>query len=111
MADYVALVTAVVAVGGLGATVWKQISDQSLQRERDRDQRLIESDRRLEDRFATVLSELGSEAIAVKAGAASSLTTYLASDHRRFHHQVRLAVLTNLKLDHEEPIRKLLARV
>lgn len=109
--DYAPLITALVAVGGLGATFWKQMSDQNSQRTRDRKQRKTESKRRLEDRFATILTELGSEATGIKAGAAASLVTYLEPQHSRFHHQVRLAVLTNLKFPQEEPIRKLLARV
>jgi uncharacterized protein YjbI with pentapeptide repeats len=106
-----AFITALVAAGGLLATVWKQISEQSAQRQRDLDQREIESVRRLEDRFATILNDLGSTAVAVQAGAASSLVTYLRPEYKDFHHQVRIAVLTNLKADHDEPIRKLLARV
>ena len=109
--SYAPFLTALAAVGGLLATIRKQSSDQSEQRRRDREQRETESERRREDRFAAILSDLGSERVATKAGAAASLVTYLQAEHRRFHHQVRVAVLTNLKLDHEEPIRKLLARV
>jgi uncharacterized protein YjbI with pentapeptide repeats len=108
---YAAFLTALVAAGGLLATIWKQSSDQSTQRQRDIDQRRVEAERRLEDRFATILNDLGSTAIPTQAGAASSLVTYLRPTHKRFHHQVRVAVLTNLKIDHDEPIRKLLARV
>jgi uncharacterized protein YjbI with pentapeptide repeats len=108
---YAAFITALVAAGGLLATVWKQNSDQSEQRKRDLAQREVESERRLEDRFAAILSDLGSTAIPTQAGAASSLVTYLRPEHKQFHHQVRVAVLTNLKVNHDEPIRKLLARV
>jgi uncharacterized protein YjbI with pentapeptide repeats len=117
-AKYAPLVTAVVAVVGLIGTLLKLLFDQKAQRKSERDQREaemtqreVESERRLEDRFAAILTELGSEAAAAKAGAATSLVTYLEPQHKRFHHQVRLAVLTNLKFPHEEPIRKLLARV
>jgi uncharacterized protein YjbI with pentapeptide repeats len=110
-ARYAAFLTALVAAAGLLATVWKQSSDRTAQRERDIDQRETESERRLEDRFASILNDLGSTAIPTQAGAASSLVTYLRPEHKRFHHQVRIAVLTNLKVDHTEPIRKLLARV
>jgi uncharacterized protein YjbI with pentapeptide repeats len=108
---YAAFLTALVAAGGLLATIWKHSSDQSTQRKRDIDQQRLETERRLEDRFATILNDLGSTAIPTQAGAASSLVTYLRPAHKRFHHQVRVAVLTNLKVDHGEPIRKLLARV
>jgi uncharacterized protein YjbI with pentapeptide repeats len=108
---YAAFLTALVAAGGLLATIWKQNSDQAAQRKRDLKQREVESTRRLEDRFATILNELGSNEVPVQAGAASSLVTYLRRGHEEFHHQVRIAVLTNLKVDHDEPIRKLLARV
>jgi uncharacterized protein YjbI with pentapeptide repeats len=108
---YAAFITALVAVGGLLATFLKQSAEQSAQRRRDLDQREVESVRRLEDRFAAILNDLGSTAVPTQAGAASSLVTYLRPEHERFHHQVRVAVLTNLKVDHDEPIRKLLARV
>jgi len=110
--------TILVAAGGLGATIAKQASEQRSQRrddleerKKERDDRRLEAHRRLEDRFAAILSELGSAAPATQAGAAASLVTYLEPEHREFHHQARLAVLTNLKLDHIEPIRKLLAQV
>jgi uncharacterized protein YjbI with pentapeptide repeats len=110
-ARYLPYLTALVAVGGVVVTAWKQASDLGAQRQRDREQRELESDRRLEDRFATLLSDLGAEASATRAGAAASLVTYLDRRYERFHHQIRIAVLTNLKLRHEEAIRKLLARV
>ncbi len=106
-----ALITALVALGGLLATLWKQNSDQRLQRERDRDQRSVELERRLEDRFATNLSDLRAAEAAKQAGAAASLVTYLRPEHERFRRQVRIAALTNLKVEHKEPIRKLLGRL
>ena len=81
------------------------------ERRREREDRRIEEEHRLEDRFAAILAQLGSTAPAVQAGAAASLVTYLQPEYSRFHHQARLAVLTNLKLELPEPIRKLLALV
>ena len=110
-ARYAALVTAAVAAAGLIFTVLKHSSDRRAERGREITARETESEQRLEDRFAAILSELGETATAKQAGAAASLVSYLTSDHQRFHHQVRIAVLTNLKVGHAEPIRKLLARV
>jgi uncharacterized protein YjbI with pentapeptide repeats len=104
---YAPLLTAIVAVVGVIATLWKQLAE----REAERRQRHAETERRLEDRFAAILTELGAEKAAAKASATAAIVTYLEPRHERFHHQVRLAVLTNLKLSQEEPIRKLLARV
>lgn len=111
LSRYATLVTAAAAAGGLIFTILKQSSDRRAERERDAAARATESEQRLEDRFAAILSELGETATAKQAGAAASLVSYLRPEHKRFHHQVRIAVLTNLKVDHEEPIRKLLARV
>lgn len=115
---FVPLITALVAVIGIVATLWKQVAEQSRQRkeelkqrETESQQRRIEAANRLEDRFAAILTELGSEKDSPKASAAAALATYLEPQHERFHRQVRLAVLTNLKLTQEEAIRKLFARV
>lgn len=136
MARYAALLTALVAAGGLAATIFRQTSELRAQRlhearereneqaareherekdladrERELEYRLAEQERRLEDRFAAILGEMGSVSPAIQAGAAASLVTYLEPGRERFHHQTRLAVLTNLKLELAEPIRKLLALV
>lgn len=118
IARFAPLITALVAVAGVIVAVFKQIGDQNTQRAKDREQREAEirqreteNDRRLEDRFAAILTELAGEKAPSKASAAAAIVTYLEPRHARFHHQVRLAVLTDLKLEQEEPIRKLLARV
>lgn len=118
VARFAPLITALVAVAGVILAVLKQIGDQNTQRAQDRaqreaeiQQRETENERRLEDRFAAILTELAGEKAPSKASAAAAIVTYLEPQHARFHHQVRVAVLTNLKLEQDEPIRKLLARV
>jgi uncharacterized protein YjbI with pentapeptide repeats len=104
---YAPLVTALIALLGVVLTVWKLL----VQRSTEIKQRDSEAKRRVEDQFAANLAQLGADGTAEKAGAAASIVTYLAPSYKSFHHQVRVAVLTNLKLPQEEPVRKLLARV
>jgi uncharacterized protein YjbI with pentapeptide repeats len=129
IARFAPLATILLSAGGLVLAIFKQGADQRAQRakdlaeqraqrdkelverQREREDRRIEEAHRLEDRFAAILGQLGSGTPAVQAGAAASLVTYLQPDHSRFHHQARLAILTNLKLELAEPIRKLLALV
>ena len=132
----VGLLTALVAVGGFFLTLWKQISEQARQRDADREQRETEnaqraterererearehereqreadSLRRLEERFTAILGELGDKSDAVQAGAAVSLLTFVRPEQQAFHRQVRLVALANLKVQHPEPVRKLLLHV
>lgn len=131
-----ALLTGVVAVGGLFLTLWKQITEQARQRDadrkqrdseiaqqklerereqeargREREQREADSMRRFEERFTAILAELGAESEAMQAGAAVSLLTFLRPEQEAFHRQVRLVALANLKVAHSEPVRKLLLHV
>ena len=78
------LLTTLIAVFSLIATIWKQISETSRQKELDRQQRELdrqqradESLRRLEEKFTTILTNLGSNSLTLQAGAAVSLLTFL----------------------------------
>ena len=131
-----ALLTGIVAVGGFFLTLWKQITEQSRQRdadreqregeieqrklerareqearEREREQREADSMRRFEERFTAILAELGAESEALQAGAAVSLLTFLRPEQEAFHRQVRLVGLANLKVAHSQPVSKLLRNV
>jgi uncharacterized protein YjbI with pentapeptide repeats len=112
------LLTGLVAVAGFFLTLWKQIAEQSRQRDADRkqrdleiDQRELDSLRRLEERFTAILAELGAESEALQAGAAVSLITFLRPEQKAFHRQVRLVALANLMVTHSAPVRKLLLHV
>lgn len=126
---YAPFLTGIAAIGGVLVTISKQTREharqqaedrkqreeqsreQALQRTRDRDQRQSENRQRLEEKFSTILTSLGSDSEAVQAGAAVSLLSFLRPEHAEYHSQVRLVTLSNLKVNHPEAILKLLVRV
>ncbi|MGN6275205.1 MAG: pentapeptide repeat-containing protein [Solirubrobacterales bacterium] len=110
-------------ITALGALLAAGIAFVSQSRERNRltksdiatqqravEQRQAESDRDLAARFSHLLLDLGSDSEPVQAGAAISLLTFLDLRDPTFHHQVRLAVLANLKVTHPPAVTKLLRR-
>jgi uncharacterized protein YjbI with pentapeptide repeats len=116
--SYAALLTALVGVGGVLLTFRAQSRDQTRQREldrsqrdRDHEQRERESQRQLDERFAAILTDLGSGTEGLQASAAVSLLTFVRPEKRAFHSQVRLVVLASLKVQQREAVRKLLVRV
>ena len=127
--SYAPFLTAIVAVAGLFATVWKQISTSAQQRIQDRheqalenqrrfDQRIkdrheqaLENQRRFDQNFTKVVENLGSASPALQASAAVSLATFLRPEYSRFHDQVYMVVLANLKIEHEQPVNDLLVNV
>lgn len=58
-----------------------------------------------------MVSSFASDSAAVRASATVSLMTYLRPEYEQFHSQVFMFVLTNLKLDQESEVRRLLSRV
>jgi uncharacterized protein YjbI with pentapeptide repeats len=100
--------TALVAAMGVLATIWKQIHESSTQRNLDRLQREEESLRRSNERFTSIVSDLGSASEAIQASSALSLMTFLKQEYKDFHEQVFLILLANLKIQHSEKINKLL---
>ena len=131
-----ALLTGLAAAGGLVLTLSRQIEESARQRDADRSQRQrelqqrrderrredearereriqrdTESRRHLEERFSSLLTDLGSDRGAVQAGAAVSLLSFLRSAQGEFREQVRLVALANLKVAHPEPVRKILLGV
>jgi uncharacterized protein YjbI with pentapeptide repeats len=110
--------TALAALIGVLVTYRKGKSDESMQQsldrqqqKKEREQREIDSQRRLDERFSSILTDLGSTSKATQAAAAVSLLSFLRPDRDDFHHQVRLVTLANLKVDHDEAIAGLLIRV
>jgi len=113
-----AFVTALVAVGGLWLTIRQQTRERARQqdqdrqqRDRDREQRELESQRQLDERFTSILNDLGSASEAVQAGAAISLLTFVRPEHEAYHRQVRLAALANLKVEHPPAVTRILIDV
>jgi len=113
--NYAALLTALVAAGGLLLTFSGQVRAGRREREvarqqatSEREQRERESQRTLEERFSALLADLGSERDAIQAAAAISLLTFLSPENAGFHQQVMMATLANLKVEHPPAITKLL---
>lgn len=103
-------ITAIIALLGVFVTVWRQMSESSRQREIDRRQQENEQLRRFDERFHQIIEGLGSEVEAIRAGAAVSILSYLNPEHARFHEQVFLVLMANLKLCHDDITRSLLVR-
>ena len=99
-----AVITVIVALVGVFVTIWKQF----LERQRDREQREAESRRRLDEKFSSIITDIGSENSSLKVSAAVSLITYLRNEYAEFHEQVYLVLLANLKIIQELQLNRLL---
>ena len=102
--SYATLLTAIVAIAGVFATIWKQFSE----RQRDREQREIESRRRIDEKFSSIIADIGSDNSSLQVSATVSLMTFLRDEYEEFHEQVYLILLANLKLKHNLQVNRLL---
>jgi len=102
--SYATIITTFVAVIGVFVTIWRQINE----RARDREQREDDSRRRLDERFTSIVGNLGSESEAIQASATVSIMTFLKPEYEVFHSQVFMVLLANLKIQHSEAVNKLL---
>ena len=99
--------TALVAVIGALLAVFRYLREQ----ERIRNQRQAESRQRLDERFATISTDLGSESTASRVGAAVALLTFLTDEHTAFHEQVFYLLVENLKLKEQNlEVKRILVR-
>jgi len=98
------LVTTLVAVLGLLATIWKQIKQQ----ESERRQRAIDSQRLQDERFADIVKNLSAQNPALQAAAAVNIMNYLKPDNNAYHHQVFMILHAALKFKHSEAVRSTL---
>jgi len=119
------VVTAFVAIAGVGITIWTTLAENTKQREEDRRQRQaeqeqrerervqreIESLRQLNERFTYTVGELGAETSPGRVSAAVSMFSFLQSDSVSLHEQVYWILLGNLKISHEFQINRFLVRV
>lgn len=101
---YATSITALVAIIGVIVTIYKLINERSL----DRKQRETESLRRIDDKFTSIVTNLGSKSAAIQASAAVSILSFLKPEYREFHNQVFMILLANLKVEHSEAIYNLL---
>jgi uncharacterized protein YjbI with pentapeptide repeats len=111
-------VTALVAIGGLiltirqqGQEAIRQRGQEQEQRERDRQQHETDSRRHLDEQFSTILNGLGAASEAIQAGSAVALMSFLRTEQSAYHHQVRLATLANLKVEHPSTVTRILVNV
>ena len=102
--------TSIVALFGVLITLSKHLSEQSRQRSLDRDH--LEADRiqRFNEKFTTVIENLGSQSVSIQASAAVSILTFLRPEYAEFHEQVFLLLVANLKVGHNDVIQGLLTK-
>lgn len=86
-------------------------SESRRQNERDLIQRESESIREFDARFATVVSNLGSDSIARQAGAAATLPLFLAPRYAEFRNHIIRIAIANLRLSRDEIVHNLLVDV
>ena len=104
ISSYATVFTVIVAIVGALTTIWKQFSEQR----RDREQRETESVRRLDEKFSSIVEDLGSTSPSLKVSAVVSLMTFLRGDYSQFHEQVYLVLLANLKIKHDLQVNRLM---
>jgi uncharacterized protein YjbI with pentapeptide repeats/cell division protein FtsB len=97
--SYGAIFTALIALIGIFVTIWKQINERKF----DRMQRENE-------KFTSIVGDLGSESEATQAGAAVSILTFTRPKYKAFHYQVFLILLANLKIKHTDTVKRLLIK-
>ncbi|MFI5331109.1 MAG: pentapeptide repeat-containing protein [Desulfobaccales bacterium] len=101
-------IAGIVALFSLIISFWKYHVDNNRQRDLDREQKEKDNLRRFDEQFAAVVTNLGSEKEAIKAGAAVSIRSFLKPEYKLFHEQVFMILLANLKLDHNDVINDIL---
>lgn len=106
ISSYATVFTVIVAIIGVFTTIWKQFSEQ----QRDRAQREAESLRRLDEKFSSLVQDLGSDNTSLKVSAVVSLLTFLKEEYAQFHEQVYLVLLANLKIKQDLQVNRLLIR-
>ncbi|KAF0144345.1 MAG: low-complexity protein [Nitrospirae bacterium] len=102
--DYSTMITALLAIIGMIITILKLINESRLNRE----QRENDNLRRVDERFNSIITNLGSESESNRASAAVSILTFLRPEHQIFHYQVFMILLANLKIRNSEAIYDLL---
>lgn len=93
-------ITALVAIVGAYFTIYKQVAETR-----------IEKTKHIDERFASIIQDLGSEKLEIKASATVSILTFLEEGYEKYYEQVYMIVLTHLKLDSKDTtINKLLVK-
>jgi len=107
LSSHAALLTAIVAVSGVFLTIWKQFDE----RQKDREQRELESRRHSDEIFNSIITNISSDNLSLQMSSAVSLFTFLKSEYYTFHEQVYLILVANLKLKLDPQVNDLLIKV
>ena len=117
LTSYGSFITALVAVVGVIITIWRTSNENARQRKLDRkqltnerDQREVESRRRLNEQFAITVKNLGAKQVSIRVSAAVSLLFFLRPESSFLYEQVYWILLANLKIEHEDEINYFLVR-
>ena len=101
----------VAAILTLGLGWWTQLSQSKRQGDQDRAQREAESIREFGSRFASVVSNLGSDSASLQASAASVLALFLDDRYIQFRGHIIRVASANLRLSRSTLVRDLLVDV
>lgn len=101
------MTTVAVALIGTFITIWKQF----VERQKDREQREAESRRRLDEKFSSIIKDLGSENRSLKVSAIVSMMTFLREEYSDYHEQAYSILLSNLKIEQDDECNRLLVQV
>lgn len=104
VSSFATIVTIAVALIGTFTTIWKQF----IERQKDREQREIESKRILDEKFSSIIKDLGSDNKSLKVSAIVSMMTFLRDEYSEYHEQVYLILLSNLKIKQDDECNRLL---
>jgi uncharacterized protein YjbI with pentapeptide repeats len=91
--------TLFLAILGAFVTLWKQIDEQRNGRRE-----------KLAAKFTDLVTDLGSEQLPVRAGAAVGLLTFLRAEYKEYQEQVFLTLIANLRLQEDPVVKRLLVR-
>lgn len=105
------ILTALVAVAAAALTLWKHINETGRHRHDELVQREKESVRRFDEKFTSIVANLGAESPSLQASAAASLMTFLRPGHEEFFDDIFLLVVANLGIKRDRVVRNLLTRV
>jgi uncharacterized protein YjbI with pentapeptide repeats len=103
-------ITALVAVVGALATLWRQLGESSRQRTLDRQQRERERIQRFDEQFGKMVENLGSDSNATRAAASAQIATFLRPEYGEFHEQVFMLLVATLRFPRQDVSDRILAR-
>ncbi len=104
------LITALVALGGLIATLLKQIGESGRQRELDRAERAKALTQRLDEQFEQITEKLSATDGAARAAAAASIQMFMQPEFEEMHPRLFLLLLGTLRFPRGDFGDKLLVR-